>query len=77
MPHNEGNKKRKGLEPRTYLPYWRYKASTQKELIWKEQQHENYVLKNFIEALEKHFDSEYYIKEDDSEKIQNCFWFDN
>lgn len=53
------------------------KASTRKELIWKEWQQENYVLKNFIEALERHFESEYYRKEEDSEKFRIVFWFDN
>lgn len=59
------------------MPNWWCKASTRKELIWKEWQQENYVLKNFIEALEKHFESEYYRKEEDSEKFRIVFWFDN
>ncbi|NMA74322.1 MAG: hypothetical protein GX963_09225 [Bacteroidales bacterium] len=59
------------------MPNWWCKESNEKGLIWKEWQQENYVLKNFIEALERHFESEYYIKEKDSEKFRIVFWFDN
>jgi hypothetical protein len=59
------------------MPNWWCKSSTQKELVWKEWQQENYVLKSFIEALEKHFESDYYRKEEDSEKYRIVFWFDN
>jgi len=58
------------------MPNWWCKGSTQKELVWKEWQQENYVLKNFIETLEKHFESDFYNKED-SEKFRIVFWFDN
>lgn len=59
------------------MPNWWYKTSKQKGLIWKEWRQENYVLKNFIEALERHFELEYYRKEEDSEKFRIVFWFDN
>jgi len=59
------------------MPNWWCKGSTQKELVWKEWHQENYVIKNFIEALEKHFESDYYRKEEDSEKYRIVFWFDN
>lgn len=59
------------------MPNWWCKGSTQENLVWKEWKQENYVLKNFIEALEKHFESDYYRKEEDSEKYRIVFWFDN
>lgn len=59
------------------MPNWWCKGSTQTNLVWKEWQQENYVLKSFIEALEKHFESEYYRKDEDAEKFRIVFWFDN
>lgn len=59
------------------MPNWWCKGSTQTNLVWKEWQQENYVLKSFIEALENHFKSEYYRKEEESEKFRIVFWFDN
>ena len=59
------------------MPDWWCKMSTLKGLVWKEWQQKNYVLKNFIETLEKHFKSDYYKKEEDSEQYRIVFWFDN
>jgi hypothetical protein len=59
------------------MPNWWCKGSTQKGLVWKEWQQENFVLKGFIETLEKHFESEYYRKDEESDTFRIIFWFDN
>lgn len=59
------------------MPSWWCKASTQEDLVYKEWEFDNLILKDFIEKLESHFKSEYYDKERDCEKFRVVFWFDN
>lgn len=58
------------------MPEWFCQGSTQK-MIYKEWEQNNTVLKSFIETIEAHFESEYYRKEEDSEKFRIVFFFDN
>lgn len=58
------------------MPDWWCQDSSMKNLTWKEWEHENDVILNFIETLERHFKSEYYKKEE-ADKFRIVFFFDN
>lgn len=59
------------------MPNWWCQSSSRNDLVFKEWQQENFVFKDFIEALEKHFKSEHYRKDEHLEDFRIVFWFDN
>ncbi len=59
-----------------FMPEWWCQGSN-RPLTRMEWEHENTVLKDFINTLEEHFESEYYDRATQSEMFRIVFWFDN
>jgi hypothetical protein len=59
------------------MPDFWFTIRSDRAPIEREWEFENVDIKHLIEVLEKHFKSEYYRKDTESEKFRIVFWFDN
>lgn len=79
LVNHSGLTDKKGVEAieKGEMPDWWCGGSNNESLIYKKWTHENTNLKNLIEKLEDHFESEYYKKEEQADKFRIVFFFDN